>query len=100
SAGYPNPSFGLPDTLQNLWQPVANAIEARTGITPDAFALSAYDALFVVERALRDAGNLKDFASFKAAFADAANAYSGVTGSTAIYTAGTRLSATLDLWTV
>jgi len=100
NAGYPNPSFGLPDTLQNLWQPVADAIEARTGITPDAFALSAYDALFVVERALRDAGNLKDFASFKAAFVDAANAYSGVTGSTALDTAGDRLSADFDFWGV
>ncbi len=41
SAYYPNPTFGLDDALQELWQPVANAIEARTGITPDAFALSA-----------------------------------------------------------
>jgi ABC-type branched-subunit amino acid transport system substrate-binding protein len=83
-----------------LWQPVANAIEARTGITPDAFALSAYDALFVVERALRVTGNLKDFSSFKSAFVDAANAYSGVTGSTALDTAGDRLSADFDFWAV
>jgi branched-chain amino acid transport system substrate-binding protein len=100
SAYYPNPTFGLDDALQNLWQPVANAIEARTGITPDAFALSAYDALFVVERALRVTGNLKDFASFKSAFVDAANAYSGVTGSTALDTAGDRLSADFDFWAV
>ena len=100
SAYYPNPTFGLDDALQNLWQPVANAIEARTGITPDAFALSAYDALFVVERALRVTGNLKDFASFKSAFVDSANAYSGVTGSTALDTAGDRLSADFDFWTV
>src|SRR5947208_13916299 len=63
SAGYPNPTFGLPDALQSLWQPVANAIEARTGITADAFRLSAYDALFVVAQALQDACNLKDFTS-------------------------------------
>ena len=100
SAYYPNPTFGLDDALQNLWQPVANAIEARTGITPDAFALSAYDALFVVERALRVTGNLKDFSSFKSAFVDAANAYSGVTGSTALDTAGDRLSADFDFWAV
>ena len=30
SAYYPNPTFGLDDALQKLWQPVANAIEART----------------------------------------------------------------------
>jgi branched-chain amino acid transport system substrate-binding protein len=100
SAYYPNPTFGLDDALQNLWQPVANAIEARTGITPDAFAISAYDALFVVEQALRVSGNLKDFASFKSAFVDAANAYSGVTGSTALDTAGDRLSADFDFWAV
>ena len=100
SAYYPNPTFGLDDALQKLWQPVANAIEARTGITPDAFALSAYDALFVVERALRVTGNLKDFLSFKSAFVDAANAYSGVTGSTALDTAGDRLSADFDFWAV
>jgi branched-chain amino acid transport system substrate-binding protein len=100
SAYYPNPTFGLDDALQNLWQPVANAIEARTGITPDAFALSAYDALFVVERALRVTGNLKDFASFKSAFVDAANSYSGITGSTALDAAGDRLSADFDFWAV
>ena len=100
NAGYPNPTFGLPDALQSLWQPVANAIEARTSITADAFALSAYDALFVVERALRDAGNLKDFVAFKAAFVSAANAYSGVTGSTALDSAGDRLNADFDFWAV
>ena len=100
SAYYPNPTFGLDDALQNLWQPVADAIEARTGIPADAFALSAYDALFVVERALRVTGNLKDFASFKSAFADAANNYSGVTGSTALDAAGDRLSADFDFWAV
>jgi branched-chain amino acid transport system substrate-binding protein len=100
STYYPNPTFGLDDALQKLWQPVANAIEARTGITPDAFALSAYDALFVVERALRVTGNLKDFLSFKSAFVDAANAYSGVTGSTALDTAGDRLNADFDFWAV
>src|SRR3982751_244911 len=84
SAYYPNPTFGLPDALQNLWQPIADEIEARTGITPDAFALSAYDSVFVVEQALRAAGTLKDFARFKTAFVETANAYSGVTGSTAL----------------
>jgi len=100
SAYYPNPTFGLDPALQNLWQPIANEIEARTGIAPDAFALSAYDALFVVEQALRSAGNLKDFAAFKAAFVEAANAYSGITGPTALDAAGDRLSADFDFWAV
>src|SRR5437762_4593797 len=100
SVGYPNPIFGLDDALQNEWQPIADAIEARTGITPDAFALSAYDALFVLQRALEDVGDLRNFASFKAAFVDEANAYEGVTGSTALDAAGDRLNSDFDFWSV
>src|SRR5437762_2675593 len=59
SVGYPNPIFGLPDSLRSQWQPIADVIQARTGIEPDAFALSCYDALFVVQRALRDLKFLK-----------------------------------------
>src|SRR6266571_1698181 len=100
NVGYPNPIFGLDDALQNEWQPIADAIEARTGITPDAFALSAYDALFVVQRALEDVGDLRNFASFKAAFVDEANTYEGVTGSTALDAAGDRLNSDFDFWSV
>jgi len=100
NADYPNPIFGLDDTLQNEWQPIADAIQARTGITPDAFALSAYDALFVVQRALEDVGDLRNFAEFKAAFVDEANTYEGVTGSTALDAAGDRLSGDFDFWAV
>ena len=100
SVGYPNPIFGLDDALQNEWQPIADEIEARTGITPDAFALSGYDALFVVQRALEDVGDLRDFPAFKAAFVDEANAYEGVTGSTALDTAGDRLKRDFDFWAV
>ena len=100
SVGYPNPTFGLDDALQSEWQPIANAIAARTGITPDAFALSAYDALFVVQRALEDVGDLRDFPAFKAAFVNEANAYVGITGSTALDVAGDRLNRDFDFWAV
>jgi len=98
NAGYPNPIFGLDDALQAQWQPIASAIEARTGINADAFALSAYDALFVVQRALQDAGGVKNFAGFKSAFSFEANAYVGVTGSTALDPAGDRLNGDFDFW--
>src|SRR5438094_5856686 len=52
SVGYPNPIFGLPDSLKSKWQPISDEIEARTGIKPDAFALSTYDARFVLQLAL------------------------------------------------
>lgn len=98
--GYPNPIFGLPDALRNRWQPIAEAIEARTGITADAFALSTYDALFVVSLALVHAKPGTNFGEFKAAFVDEAGHYHGVTGSTALDAAGDRDSGDFDFWAV
>ena len=100
SVGYPNPIFGLPDALRNRWQPIADEIEARTGITPDAFALSTYDALFVVNLALVPAKPQKNFGNFKAAFIEEAEHYHGVTGSTALDAAGDRLNGDFDFWAV
>jgi branched-chain amino acid transport system substrate-binding protein len=101
SVDYPNPIFGLPEALRDQWQPVANAIQARTGITPDAFALSAYDGLFVVRRALQEVKKVnKKFDNFKAAFVQKADAYQGVTGSTALDAAGDRLNGDFDFWAV
>jgi len=97
---YPNPIFVLPDALRNRWQPVADAIEARTGITADAFALSAYDALFVVQNALVHANPQKNFGNFKAAFVNEADHFNGVTGSTALDVAGDRENGDFDFWAV
>jgi len=100
SVGYPNPIFGLPDALRNRWQPIADAVQARTGITPDAFALSTYDALFVVNLALVHAKPQKNFGNFKAAFIEEAGHYLGVTGSTELDAAGDRLNGDFDFWAV
>ena len=100
SVGYPNPIFGLPDALRNRWQPISDEIEARTGITPDAFALSAYDALFVVNLALQNPKPLKNFDRFKAEFIEEAEHYRGVTGSTALDAAGDRETGDFDFWAV
>ena len=100
SVDYPNPIFGLPDSLQSEWQPISDEIEARTGIKPDAFALSTYDALFIIQRALEDVGDLRDFAAFKAAFASEADAYVGITGSMALNSAGDRANGDFDFWVV
>ena len=100
SVDYPNPIFGLPDSLQSEWQPIADEIEVRTGIKPDAFALSTYDGLFVIQRALEDVGDLKNFAAFKAAFVSEADQYQGITGSLALNSAGDRANGDFDFWAV
>ena len=100
SVGYPNPIFGLPDALRNRWQPIADAVQARTGITPDAFALSTYDALFVVNLALVHAKPQKNFGNFKAAFVEEAAHYRAITGSTELDAAGDQLNGDFDFWAV
>lgn len=100
SVGYPNPIFGLSDALRNRWQPIADRIEARTGIAPDAFALSTYDALFVVNLALVHAKPQKNFGRFKGAFIDEADHYRAITGSTELDAAGDRLNGDFDFWSV
>jgi len=67
---------------------------------PNAFALSAYDALFVVQLALQLPKSLKNFDRFKAAFVEEAEHYRAITGFTALDAAGDRLSGDFDFWAV
>lgn len=98
--GYPCPSYGLDDALATKWQPVANQIRARTGITPDAFALSAYDALQVAVRAYVQARGVGNVATFKKALVETAASYTGITGPTTLNEAGDRKVGSFDFWGV
>jgi branched-chain amino acid transport system substrate-binding protein len=97
---YPNPIFGLKDSLAPKWRPVSNAIKKRTGIVPDAFALSAYDALFVAQDALQKTKGVRNFSRFKAAFLRQTRQFSGITGSTALDATGDRKGSDFDFWAV
>lgn len=98
--GYPCPIYGLEDALASKWQPVADQIRAQTGITPDAFALSAYDALRVAARAYVQTRGVGNVATFKKALLETAESYSGITGSTALNEAGDRKLGSFDFWGV
>jgi branched-chain amino acid transport system substrate-binding protein len=98
--GYPCPIYGLDDALASKWQPVADQIRARTRITPDAFALSAYDALWVGMLAYVQAGGTGDVTAFKQALVQTADTYSGITGSVALNEAGDRKIGNFDFWAV
>jgi branched-chain amino acid transport system substrate-binding protein len=97
--GFFAPTFGLPVSLQSKWQPVANRIKAITGIEVDAFALAAYDAMWVIANTLDVTQQYKTSATFsqlKTVFAQQSNAYAGVTGSTALDSYGDRDSGSFD----
>lgn len=93
------PTFGLPMQAESKWQPLAKAIKDRTGMTPDAFALAAYDAMWVIALthiAARDSNS--DFEKLKALFPQQASLYYGVTGPTILNSFGDRAVGSFDYW--
>jgi len=97
--GFFAPSFGLPASLKSKWQPIATRINNETGIAPDAFALAAYDAMWVIEKTLEATkGSTSNFTQLKTTFAQQADAYEGVTGSTALDANGDRDSGSFDYY--
>jgi branched-chain amino acid transport system substrate-binding protein len=92
------PTFGLPLQAQSKWEPLTTAIRNKTGIAPDAFALAAYDAVWVIALSYHSAGEQPPFAKLKEAFVENANRYYGATGSTMLNNAGDRATGTFDYW--
>ncbi|MGV3614622.1 MAG: ABC transporter substrate-binding protein [Fimbriimonas sp.] len=97
-SGFPNPIFGLDDANVGTWGPVAARIKARSGVDADAFALSAYDAVWLAALAHRSAGGTGNMAAYRSAFITTANGYTGLTGSTKLDAAGDRDSGNFDFW--
>jgi len=96
AVGYPCPIFGLDPNDAEAWQPVASAVRAASGIEPDAYALSTYDAVWLAADAYLQVGGVDDIAAYKAAFARLADGYTGVTGSLRLNAAGDRATGTFD----
>ncbi|MEO7802598.1 MAG: ABC transporter substrate-binding protein [Ginsengibacter sp.] len=93
------PTFGLPTHGASKWQPLATAIKSTTNIEPDAFALAAYDALWVIALTYNaTTGSETDFEKLKSFFPQQANIFYGVTGPTLLNDAGDRAIGSFDYW--
>lgn len=99
-AHFPNPIFGLDPANESVWQPVAAEVQQVTGIAPTAFALAAYDSLFVAYQALEASGGGGNFADLKTEFVKAADSYTGVTGPTTLDANGDRTFSDFDYWAI
>lgn len=96
---YPNPTLGLDAVAVKRSATLRRRIRARLGSAPDAFALTAYDALQIAVQAGERAGG-GSVARFKRAFARTADGYSGVTGTLRLNAAGDRAYGSYDFWSV
>ena len=98
--GYPAPVFGLDEALRGKWEPVARQIHEITGIMPDTYALSVYDAVWVAALAYLRTGIDCTIGDLKTAFVRQANGYQGITGSTSLNSAGDRKFGNYDFWAI
>lgn len=97
ATGFNSPTLGLPAALSTKWQPVIDRIKTKTGLTADAFALAAYDALWAIAYTIEaNNGDVTDFAKLKTSFVEQANKNQGITGADALDDAGDRASGTFD----
>jgi branched-chain amino acid transport system substrate-binding protein len=92
------PNVGLDDSTKDVWGPVSDAIKARVGFTPDAYALSVYDAAWVIALSYVEARGGTDLR--RESFVRNVQRYWGLTGSTALDANGDRKSGNFDFWTV
>lgn len=93
------PNFGLPLLPHPNLSAIAAAIKTKTGIEPDAYALAAYDAMWVIARTvIALSSDRNDFARVKSVFEAEANRYFGITGPLLLNTAGDRSTGSFDYW--
>lgn len=93
------PCFGLPLQPHPGLASISSAIKTKTGIEPDAYALAAYDAMWVIARtviALHPGANT--FAKVKTVFRAEANRYFGITGPVLLNADGDRNTGSFDYW--
>jgi branched-chain amino acid transport system substrate-binding protein len=99
AVGYPNPTVGLSDALVKRARLLLVRARQRLGRTPDALALTAYDALRIAVAARETSGNATG-ARLRRAIAAAANGHIGVTGRMTLNRAGDRAYGNFDFWSV
>jgi branched-chain amino acid transport system substrate-binding protein len=92
------PVFGLDMSAQDKWQPLLARIENMIQREPEIYALTAYDAMWLVTLTYLSIGYYPDIKTYKSAFVYEAGTYFGVTGRTALDDAGDRKFATYDFW--
>lgn len=93
------PNFGLPAQAHPKLSGLVSTVRTKTGIDPDAYAISVYDAIWVLATTVADYPvTASDFSSLKARFLEEANRYFGVSGTVMLDLNGDRSSGSFDYW--
>ena len=93
------PNFGLPQQANPDLASIVAAIKSKTGLDPDAYALSVYDAMWVIALSESALSNYPaDFSKLKSVFQSEADRYYGITGPLLLNAAGDRSIGSFDYW--
>jgi branched-chain amino acid transport system substrate-binding protein len=93
------PNFGLPAVAHPDLSTIASVIKSETGIEADAYALAAYDAVWVIAKtvtALPVSNSSYDLT--KKVFNMESSKYFGITGPLLLNAAGDRSTGSFDYW--
>jgi branched-chain amino acid transport system substrate-binding protein len=93
------PTYGLGDQLLQQDAGLIQTIADRSGLTPDAFTLAAYDALHVATLAYAAVG-LENIETYRSELLSQAAAYNGATGPTTLNANGDRAVGDYDFYQV
>lgn len=93
------PNFGVPTNTNPDHDRIYNAIKTASGIEPDAYALSVYDAAWVLARALSSYPTARtDLAVLKSGLVSEANKYYGISGPVTLDANGDRAVGSFDYY--
>lgn len=98
--GLPCPIYGLDESARFKWQPVSDQIAHVIGRSPEVYALTAYDALWVAATTFLTVEPGDDIERVKQIFTSVADSYFGVTGNTTLDRNGDRAFGNYDFWAV
>ena len=93
------PNFGLPAQEHPQLSELAAAVRTKTSIDPDAYAISVYDAVWVLAITIADfPTSTTDFEILKDRFQEQANRFYGFSGPVLLNDNGDRASGAFDYW--
>lgn len=93
------PNFGLPLIPHPDLASIAATIKSKTGIEPDAYALAAYDAMWVIAQTIVTVPeSINNIDKAALIFNAEASRHFGITGPVQLNAAGDRSSGSFDYW--
>jgi branched-chain amino acid transport system substrate-binding protein len=92
------PSFAPDPAASDLWEPVSDQLTAELGRSPEIYALTAYDAVWLMALAYSGLPDHSNSENFKSVLEEVAKYHYGITGRLTFDAAGDRKHSSFNFW--